>query len=114
MLAARLGAREFSLEEIPVPSIGPTDCLVAAGADGICGSDLHIIEGRTPVPYRPIALAHEPAGVVVAVGEGVRRVARERVFVNPIVTCGTSRTCRLGRTHICAERALDTACSRTR
>ncbi len=109
MFAARLhhGATEFSIDEVPVPSMGATDCLVAVGACGICGSDLHIIEGRTAVPYRPITLGHEPAGVVAAVGDDVSRFSLgERVFVNPIIACGKCRACRQGRSQICVERTL--------
>ena len=109
MLAARLyeGARSFSVDEVPVPEIGPRDVLVQVRACGICGSDLHIMEGITPTPYRPITLGHEPSGVVARVGDEVTNVAPgDPVFVNPIVTCGTCDYCRRGRTHICASRRL--------
>jgi threonine dehydrogenase-like Zn-dependent dehydrogenase len=109
MLAARLhaGARHFEVEEIAVPAIGRDECLVAVRACGICASDLHIMEGVTPTPYRPITLGHESAGVVAEVGEGVEGFAQgDHVFVNPIVTCGVCDPCRRGRQQMCASRAL--------
>jgi len=109
MLAARLaeGAEEFSLDEIPVPTIGSRDVLVEVHACAICGSDLHIMEGITPTPYRPITLGHEPAGVVREVGAEVDGIIEgDHVFINPILVCGVCDYCRRGRTHICAKRQV--------
>jgi propanol-preferring alcohol dehydrogenase len=109
MLAARLaeGAEHFSLDEIPIPEIGPNDVLVEVRACAICGSDLHIMEGITPTPYRPITLGHEPAGIAREIGSQVESVAvGDHVFINPILVCGVCDYCRRGRTHICARRRV--------
>lgn len=109
MIAARLaeGDEQLTLAEVPVPEVGPTDVLVEVRACGICGSDLHIIEGMTPTPYKPITLGHEPAGVVREVGAHVTVVTPgDHVFVNPILACGVCDYCRRGRPHICVERRV--------
>ena len=109
MLAARLGEGDehLTLAEVPVPELGPTDVLVEVRACGICGSDLHIIEGMTPTPYKPITLGHEPAGIVREAGAKVTAVSPgDHVFVNPILVCGVCDYCRRGRSHICAERRV--------
>lgn len=109
MVAARLadGAEHFMLDEVPIPQIGPFDALVEVMACGICGSDLHIMEGVTPTPYRPITLGHEPAGIVREIGDQVTSVALgDHVFINPILVCGSCDYCRRGRTHICAARRV--------
>lgn len=109
MLAARLheGADRFALDEVAVPAIGPADCLVRVHACGICGSDLHVLSGITPTPFKPITLGHEPAGVVAAVGDVVEGFAPgARVFVNPLLCCGVCDACRRGRSHICAHRTV--------
>ena len=43
------------LEDLPVPAIGPRDVLVRISASGICHTDLHVIDGRTPLPL-PIGI----------------------------------------------------------
>lgn len=109
MLAARLGegAQEFTIEELPIPEPERGECLVRVHACGICGSDLHILEGMTPTPYRPIVLGHECAGTVVAVGEDVVEPSPDaRVVINPILTCGVCVPCRRGRPHICDRRQV--------
>jgi alcohol dehydrogenase, propanol-preferring len=109
MIAARLaeGDEQLTLEEVPVPEVGPADALVEVMACGICGSDLHIIEGVTPTPFKPITLGHEPAGVVRQIGAEVTSVSPgDHVFVNPILVCGVCDYCRRGRSHICAERRV--------
>lgn len=69
------GPEPFSVEmrDLPIPTIGPEDVLLAVRAVGICGSDLHQYTG-TPswkVNY-PVVLGHEFAGVVCRAGERVR------------------------------------------
>jgi propanol-preferring alcohol dehydrogenase len=109
MLAARLheGAECFTVEEVPIPLVGPAEALVRVHACGICGSDLHIIDGLTPTPYKPITLGHEPAGSIAATGSDVTGFGPgDRVFVNPMLQCGECDYCRAGRPHICARRRV--------
>lgn len=51
MLAARLGehARKLHLEEVPIPVPLADECLVEVAACGICGSDLHLLDGTIAV-----------------------------------------------------------------
>lgn len=108
MLAARLrdGAHELRLEEVAVPSPKPGECLVRIHACGICGSDLHVLEGMTPVP-RPVTLGHECAGTVVEVGAGdADGLLGRGVVVNPILACLQCTPCRRGRPQICERRSV--------
>lgn len=61
------------LREIPIPAIGPDDCLLKVVAVGVCGSDLHqwTAEHSWPVNY-PVTLGHEFAGIVAGCGANVR------------------------------------------
>ena len=104
MLAARFYAPGESLrvEEVPMPSAGPGQVLVRVTACGICGSDVHFVEGRALVAATPITLGHEPAGVVVQTGAGVADVAPgQRVIVRPGVGCGRCHACSSGRDSLC-------------
>src|ERR1700744_4399614 len=98
----------------PVPEPGPGQVRVAMRACGICGSDVHIIEGSTVPARLPIVLGHEASGIIDAVGpppagehSGEPDVARpalagsRRVTVSPMITCGRCRMCRRGQPNYC-------------
>ncbi|MDQ6522921.1 zinc-binding dehydrogenase [Nocardioides sp. LHD-245] len=104
MRAVRLSehGRDPVLARVPVPPVGRGDVRVAMRACGICGSDLHIIEGSTVPAHLPITLGHEASGVVEAVGGDVAHIAvGTRVAVNPMLSCGACRQCRTGRANLC-------------
>jgi glutathione-independent formaldehyde dehydrogenase len=79
----------------------PGDALVRITTTNICGSDLHMYEGRTSVEEGKI-LGHENMGIVEDVGAGVNRVKRgDRVSVPFNIACGTCRNCASGWTSFC-------------
>jgi S-(hydroxymethyl)glutathione dehydrogenase/alcohol dehydrogenase len=72
-------------------------------ASGVCHSDLHVRDGEWPRPT-PIAMGHEGAGVVEAVGPDVRSLAvGQPVALSWLVPCGTCRSCRSGRPWACPD-----------
>ena len=72
-------------------------------ASGVCHSDLHVRDGEWPRPT-PIAMGHEGAGVVDAVGPGVRTLSvGQPVALSWLVPCGTCRSCRSGRPWACPD-----------
>lgn len=86
-----------------VPSPQPTagQVLVRVAACGLCGTDLHLVDGVLKSEY-PLTPGHEFAGEVVELGEGVRSLAvGDRVAVDPNLPCGTCRWCRAGRGNLC-------------
>jgi threonine 3-dehydrogenase len=93
------------LEELPVPEIGPNDVLVRVKKTGICGTDLHIYrwdEWSQRTIQVPMAIGHECAGEVHAVGSHVTGFAAgDRVSLEGHITCGYCRNCRAGRKHLC-------------
>ncbi|HEY8483452.1 MAG TPA: alcohol dehydrogenase catalytic domain-containing protein [Longimicrobiales bacterium] len=101
MRVARLyGWGDVRVEEAPVPRPGPGEALVRVVVCGVCGSDA--------LPWyvaqkAPAVLGHEPAGVVVAVGEGVQAVSvGDRVFVHHHAPCLACAECRRGLWSNCA------------
>ena len=58
----------FELQDVPEPDMGPDDVLLDVRACGICGSDVHGMDGSTGRRRPPIIMGHEAAGVVAAVG----------------------------------------------
>jgi L-iditol 2-dehydrogenase len=99
------GAGAVALSERPEPVAGRGHVVLDVVATGICGTDLHITDGKYPsVP--PVTMGHEVSGVVAAVGDGVdarwlgARVATETYFS----VCGRCASCRAGRINLCLER----------
>ncbi len=80
---------------------GPGEVLVRIHAAGVCGTDLHILDGMIkPDPY-PMTLGHEAAGVVEVRGEGVGVAPGTRVAIYNKIFCGRCEQCLKGRTNIC-------------
>jgi len=98
---------DLRVETDRVAAPGPGQVLVAVGAGGICGSDLHYYHdgGFGPVRVRqPIILGHEVAGTVAAVGPGVTGLAEgDRVALNPSHPCGACKYCQAGMFNHCLE-----------
>ncbi|MEV4327518.1 glutathione-independent formaldehyde dehydrogenase [Microbispora rosea] len=96
------GPRQVGVENVPDARIEmPTDVLVRVTTTNICGSDLHMYEGRTDLePGR--VLGHENLGEVVEVGPGVVRVrVGDMVCVPFNVACGFCANCESGLTAFC-------------
>ncbi|MCU1658435.1 MAG: Alcohol dehydrogenase, propanol-preferring [Pseudonocardiales bacterium] len=93
-----------SMAEVPVPEPGMGEVRIAMRACGICGSDLHIIEGDTRTAHLPMTMGHEPSGVVDALGAGVGSLSSgQRVVVNGLIPCGTCWQCANGRRNRCEQ-----------
>lgn len=100
----RRAGGELSLEDVPIPQIGPDEVLVESRTCGICGTDLHILAGHGYVPALPHILGHEPAGVVMETGRDVTSVRPgDRVVPHLFFSCNTCVYCRSGRTQQCAN-----------
>lgn len=91
-----------AVEDVPEPRIEqPTDVLVKITTSCICGSDLHMYEGRTGAEPG-IVFGHENMGVVEEVGSGVATVREgDRVVMPFNVACGFCKNCLAGRTGFC-------------
>lgn len=91
------GPREVSVEEIEDPVIEfPRDAVVKITSTAICGTDLHIYDGRTAVSPGS-SLGHEPLGVVEEVGDAVVSLKPgDRVAITFSVSCGHCYNCSRG------------------
>ncbi|WP_153111386.1 galactitol-1-phosphate 5-dehydrogenase [Propionivibrio limicola] len=79
---------KFSYEDVPMPEIGAGEVLIRVKACGICGSDVHGMDGSTGRRIPPIIMGHEASGVVERIGGGVTEWnAGDRVtFDSTVVT----------------------------
>ena len=90
------------MENVPDPTLQRGEVLVRTKACGICGTDIHIVDGWGYTPQLPHILGHEPAGVVAAVGAAVTTFkAGDRVVPNIFYTCGQCFFCRTNRETLC-------------
>lgn len=95
----------LTIDEVPIPVPGPGGALVQVKAAGLCGSDLHILEGHTLTAAPPITLGHEIGGIVAGVGSATDAVSPgDRVFVNPMIGCGHCAACLAEDASSCADR----------
>jgi threonine dehydrogenase-like Zn-dependent dehydrogenase len=96
------GPHNVQVEEIPDPQIEqPTDVLVKITTTNICGSDLHMYEGRTETEIGKV-LGHENLGEVIEVGEAVTQVKVGDMVCLPFnVSCGHCKNCERGLTGFC-------------
>jgi len=105
MKAARFyqAGQPLKLENIPTPTPGSGEVLLAVQVAGLCGTDLHIaVEGTIPTAYQPITLGHEAAGVVAQIGADVTDwKLGDRAVAFPNLACGQCYACRSGREALC-------------
>jgi L-iditol 2-dehydrogenase len=97
------GATQFTLDDVPDPTPGPGQALVAVHAAGICGTDVHATQGLFPWKP-PLVMGHEYTGVVQEVGAGVsRRLLGRTVGCEPSYGCGQCADCAEGRVSQCTH-----------
>ncbi len=96
------GPRDVAVKDVPDATIErPTDVLVRITTTNICGSDLHMYEGRTSMPPGRV-LGHENLGVVIDVGPAVDRVkVGDRVCLPFNIGCGFCENCERGLSGFC-------------
>jgi S-(hydroxymethyl)glutathione dehydrogenase/alcohol dehydrogenase len=90
------------IQELELDDPGPGEALVRLVACGVCHTDLYTASGVDPSGYAPTVLGHEGAGVVEAIGEGVRDLAvGDHVVTLFSPQCGECVHCLDPRTNLC-------------
>jgi threonine dehydrogenase-like Zn-dependent dehydrogenase len=93
------GPGRLELVDVPEPVAATGEVVVAVGAVGLCGTDLHMAAGERPGWGFPVRLGHEIGGTVLEGAAGVP--AGAVVAVDPYVPCDTCRVCRRGQWEVC-------------
>ncbi|WP_380787788.1 zinc-dependent alcohol dehydrogenase family protein [Sphingomonas sp. R86521] len=98
-------SRPMRIETLDLDPPGKGEVLVRIAAAGLCHSDLSVINGDRPRPL-PMALGHEAAGVVEALGADVADLAvGDHVVMIFMPSCGHCLPCAEGRPALCAPGA---------
>lgn len=93
---------QLSLRQLSDPTPGPSDVILRVEACGICGTDLHLLQGDVAQARYPVVPGHEFCGEVVAAGPAVTNVrVGDFVAVDPNLPDGTCQVCRMGKTNLC-------------
>jgi len=95
-------ATGLTVEDRPVPALRPGEALVQVKLAGICGTDIHLAEGKRKDAPDSLIPGHEFMGVVAEVADPANHaLVGRRVVAEPILNCGECPTCRRGHPHIC-------------
>jgi threonine dehydrogenase-like Zn-dependent dehydrogenase len=93
------GPFNLKIEKVDKPIIEhPDDIIVKITTTAICGSDLHMYEGRTSAE-KGLIFGHENMGIIEEIGSGVGLLNKgDRVVIPFNVACGRCRNCEGGKT----------------
>lgn len=96
------GVRSMKVSEQQRPAVaGPKDAVLRVTTTAICGSDLHMYEGRTALDAGHM-VGHEIMGVIEEVGEAVTSIRKgDRVVLPFNIACGYCYNCHRGYTNMC-------------
>ncbi|PWK83384.1 2-desacetyl-2-hydroxyethyl bacteriochlorophyllide A dehydrogenase [Lentzea atacamensis] len=95
------GVGSVEVTTVDDPSCGPREVVVDVAACGLCGTDLHILQGEF-APTLPVVPGHEFAGTIVEIGSRVSELkVGDRVAVDPSLYCYECRMCRAGKNNLC-------------
>ena len=97
----------FEYKDVQEPEIGPDEVLIEVKACGICGSDVHGMDGSTGRRKPPIIMGHEAAGVIAGVGKQVENWSEgDRVTFDSTIYCEECHFCRKGLINLCDNRRV--------
>jgi glutathione-independent formaldehyde dehydrogenase len=96
------GVGKMEVTESDIPKLdAPTDAILRVTTSGICGSDLHMYDGRTPLKKGTV-VGHEIMGVIDQVGDAVTSIkVGDRVVLPFNIACGFCYNCIRGYTNSC-------------
>jgi 2-desacetyl-2-hydroxyethyl bacteriochlorophyllide A dehydrogenase len=98
------GINKLAIADRPTPEPGPHQVLVETAAVGICGTDLHVLQGEFEGTVFPIVPGHEATGTVMAFGSEVEGLTvGDKVVVAPATYCNECEYCMNGRGNLCRK-----------
>ena len=96
---------QFEYGEADKPEITDNEVLIQVKACGICGSDIHGMDGSSGRRIPPIIMGHEASGEIAEIGSSVKNwKVGDRVTFDSTVYCGECESCKSGQINLCPER----------
>ena len=94
--------KELTIVDVPKPELAAGEILVQTLVAGVCGSDLHAIQGLhpfVPLPYKP---GHEVVGIIREIAPDVDGFSiGDRITVEPDLPCWDCKNCKNGNENLC-------------
>lgn len=99
--------QEFELIEVTTPTLESDEVLIRVRATGICGSDVHGMDGRSGRRIPPVIMGHESAGEIAELGSSVTDWnLGDRVTFDSTISCGKCDYCHTGQVNLCDDRRV--------
>jgi len=98
---------EFVIKDTEIPEVKPGWVLIQVKACGICGSDVHGMDGSTGRRRPPVIMGHEASGVIVRIAHDVFGWnVGDRVTFDSTISCGKCYYCQRGEINLCEDRRV--------
>ena len=98
---------ELRIQEAPEPRLAPDEVMVEVKACGICGSDVHGMDGSSGRRIPPLIMGHEASGVIVATGSASGDWKEgDRVTFDSTIYCGECGYCVASQVNLCEDRRV--------
>jgi Threonine dehydrogenase and related Zn-dependent dehydrogenases len=98
---------EFVLKDTEIPEVKPGWVLVQVKACGICGSDVHGMDGSTGRRKPPVIMGHEASGSIIRIAHDVFGWnVGDRVTFDSTISCGKCFYCQRGEINLCEDRRV--------
>lgn len=98
---------KFTYGDSPAPTLNPGDVMIRVKACGICGSDIHGMDGSSGRRIPPIIMGHEAAGVITQVADDVSGWSKgDRVTFDSTIYCGKCEYCKADNVNLCNDRRV--------
>lgn len=107
---------EFVLRKTDIPELKPGWVLIQVKACGICGSDVHGMDGSTGRRQPPVIMGHEASGIIHQIAPNVDGWnVGDRVTFDSTISCGECFYCKRGNINLCDNRrVLGVSCNEYR
>lgn len=102
-----VGPSTFEVVDKALPKFSASDVLIRVKACGICGSDIHGMDGSSGRRIPPVVMGHEASGVIEQIGDDVDNLSvGDRVTFDSTVFCNDCDYCNQGRVNLCDNRQV--------
>jgi len=102
-----VGPSTFNVVDKALPEISASEVLIRVKACGICGSDIHGMDGSSGRRIPPVVMGHEASGIIQQIGSNVEKlVVGDRVTFDSTVFCNDCAYCKQGRVNLCDNRQV--------
>lgn len=102
-----VGPSAFKVVDRALPEISASDVLIQVKACGICGSDIHGMDGSSGRRIPPVVMGHEASGVIQQLGANVDDLkVGDRVTFDSTVFCNDCDYCSQGQVNLCDNRQV--------